>query len=30
LLFLSRSEINTSLAIPFWAWIICLSWKNPD
>ena len=30
LLFLSRSEISTSLAIPFWAWIIFLSWKNPD
>ena len=25
LLFLSRSEISTSLAIPFWAWIIFLS-----
>jgi len=30
LLFLSRSKISTSLAIPFWAWIIFLSWKNPD
>ena len=28
LLFLSRSEINTSFAIPFWAWIIFLSWKK--
>ena len=28
LLFLSRSEISTSLAIPFWAWIIFLSWNK--
>jgi len=28
LLFLSRSEISTSFAIPFWAWIIFLSWKK--
>jgi len=28
LLFLSLSEIRTSLAIPFWAWIIFLSWKQ--
>jgi len=28
LLFLSRSEISISLAIPFWAWIIFLSWKK--
>jgi len=28
LLFLSRSEISTSLAIPFWAWIIFLSLKK--
>ena len=28
LLFLSRSEISTSLEIPFWAWIIFLSWKK--
>ena len=28
LLFLSRSEISTSLAILFWAWIIFLSWKK--
>jgi len=28
LLFLSLSEISTSFAIPFWAWIIFLSWKQ--
>jgi len=28
LLFLSRSEISTSLEIPFWAWIIFLLWKK--
>jgi len=28
LLSLSLSEISTSLAIPFWAWIIFLSWKQ--
>ena len=28
LLFLSRSEISTSLATPFWAWIVFLSWKK--
>jgi len=28
LLFLSLFEISTSFAIPFWAWIIFLSWKQ--
>jgi len=28
LLFRSRFEISTSLAIPFWAWINFLSWKK--